>query len=293
MSRLLLKLVFLMFICPFGLKAQNKYFPGDPHILITSPRYLGPNALPVPLLHKAYIPGKFYWSGLYEYYSGRGDKTHDFNMHFIVPVANGRIGLEFKYVPVEFFSMDSAVSLLRRTQSGEAVAGHSFGDIYFGTMIQLIKDHDFLPDLAVAMSCRTASGTQRANARYVDTPGYYIDAAIGDSYGADKGYFRHIRWYAELGFYCWQTYLNNYPQNDALLFGCGIDFDFKSFFINQSIRGYSGYMNNGDQPLVYRADLGFKMGEAAFVVGYERGLNDYPFQSIRAGFQIGLTPNGD
>jgi hypothetical protein len=136
------------------------------------------------------------------------------------------------------------------------------------------------------MSCRTASGTGRENARYTDTPGYYLDASFGDSYGNNVGFFRHIRWYAEIGFYCWQTYLDNYPQNDALLYGGGIDFDFKDFFVNQTLCGYSGYMRNGDQPTVYRIDFGIKMGNAALVFGYEKGIVDYPFQSIRAGFQI-------
>lgn len=293
--------ILLFILLPSALYAQNKYIPPDPYThwdgvthwskyQITSPGYMGPNGLPVPFLHKSVVPEKFYWTGLYEYYWGKGDETHDFKTHMIIPVAKGRIGLEFNYVPVEFFKMDSAISKYRRTLSGKAVEGNSFGDIYFGTIIQVIKDHRFLPDLTVAMSCRTASGTNRENARYSDTPGYYIDASVGDSYGKDKGFFRHVRWYAEIGFYSWQTYIDNYPQNDALLFGAGLDFDFKDFFVNQSVSGYSGYMHNGDQPIVYRLDFGIKMGEAAVVFGYEKGLRDFPFQSIRAGFQIdGLT----
>jgi hypothetical protein len=113
---------------------------------------------------------------------------------------------------------------------------------------------------------------------------------VGDSYGKDRGFFHHVRWYAELGFYSWQTYIDNYPQNDALLFGAGIDFEFRDFFVNQTLGGYTGYMDNGDAPVVYRIDLGIKMGTAALILGYEKGIRDFPFQSIRAGFQIcGLT----
>ncbi|MCX6224592.1 MAG: hypothetical protein NTV01_07560 [Bacteroidia bacterium] len=301
MNGLALKLALIILMLPIALAGQNKYFPPDPYTQsdgvthwskyqITSPGFLGPNALPVPFIHKGVIPEKFYWAGLYEYYYARGDKTHDFKTHLIIPVAKGRIGLECKYVPVEFFTMDSAVSRTRRTLSGTAVRGKAFGDIYFGTIIQLIKNHTFLPDFAVAMSCRTASGTGRENARYTDTPGYYLDGSIGDSYGINNSFFRHFRWYAELGFYVWQTYIDNYPQNDALLFGGGIDFDFRDFFVNQTLCGYSGYMHNGDHPVVYRIDLGIKIGFAAMVFGYEKGLRDYPFQSIRAGFEItGLT----
>lgn len=296
-----IKLILSILFLPMSLSGQNKYFPPDPYTQwdgvthwskyqITSPGFLGPNALPVPVIHKALIPEKFNWTGLYEYYYGSGDETHDFNVHMIVPLAKGRIGLEFKYVPIEFFSMDSLVSRTRRTMSGGPVDGKAFGDVYFGTVIQLMKNHSYLPDLSVAMTCRTASGTDREDARHTDAPGYYLDASIGDSYGKNKGFFRHVRWYAEIGFYCWQTYLDNYPQNDALLFGCGIDFDFDYFFVNQTMCGYSGYMKNGDQPLMYRVDLGIKMGSAALVFGYEKGFRDYPFQSVRAGFQItGLT----
>ncbi len=290
--------IFLMLILlPVGLVAQNKFIPPDPYThwdgithwskyQISTSGYLGPNALPVPTVHKAIIPQNISVTGLYEYYYAPGDETRDVRTQITVPVANGRVGLEFSYVPIEFFKMNSTVSRYRRTESGLAVNGYSLGDVYFGTVIQIIRDHVYLPDLTIGMSCRTASGTNRENSRYTDSPGYYFDAAFGDSYGRDRGFFQHFRWYAEVGFYSWQTYLDNYPQNDALLYGCGMDFDFKYFYINQSLRGYSGYMLNGDQPMVYRADLGIKLGSVALFVGYEKGLVDYPFQSIKAGFQI-------
>lgn len=301
MKSFALSLILILLILPAGAAGQNKYIPPDPYThwdgithwskyQISSPKFLGPNALPVPVIHKGSVPEKLTWTGLYEYYYGTGDQTHDFKTHLIVPVAKGRIGLEFKYVPVEIFDMDSAVSRSRRTLTGKAEQGKAFGDVYFGTVIQLIKNHTILPDFSVAMSCRTASGTGRENARNTDTPGYYLDGSFGDSYGKNEGFFRHVRWYAELGFYVWQTYLDNYPQNDAFLYGAGIDFDFRDFFVNQTFCGYAGYMNNGDEPVVYRVDLGIKIGSAAIIFGYEKGFRDFPFQSIRAGFEItGLT----
>jgi len=289
----------ILLLLPIHAASQNKYIPDDPYThwngvshwsryQITSPGYLGPNALPVPLLHKADIPESVDCTWWGEYYYGKGDETYDVKTRLIIPVAQGRIGLEFMYVPVEFYQMDSLVSRTRRTKSGKSVDGLSWGDVYFGTMIRVIKDHPGLPDLTLAMSCKTASGTDQSNARYTNSPAYYFDASIGDTYGKDRGFFQHMRWYAEIGFYCWQTYLDNYPQDDALLFGAGVDFDFKDFFIDQSIGGYSGYMNNGDQPLVYRVDLGLKMKKSAIVFGYEQGICDFPFQSIRAGLEFSM-----
>jgi hypothetical protein len=294
-------LLVLLLIAPFGLNGQNKYIPVDPYTnwdgvthrsryMILSPAYLGPNALPVPDLHQGKVPERINWTGLFESYFGQDDLTYNFMTQFVVPLAEGRVGLEFKYVPVEYYRMDSTVSKLRRTHSGESVEGFAAGDIYFGTMVQLLKDHSYLPDLAFAMACRTASGTNRQDARFTDTPGYYIDLSAGKTIKTGQGRLDSVRLYGEVGFYVYQTVLDNYPQNDALLFGMGIDFNMNQLFLSQSIRGYSGYMHNGDHPLVYKAEIGLKFGTAGLVVGFEKGLRDYPFNSIKAGFRLnGLT----
>jgi hypothetical protein len=285
--------ILLILMVPMISRAQNKYIPPDPYTnwdgithkskyLITSPGYMGPNSLPVPALHKGRVPENFYWTGRYEYYLGNGNQTQDFYTRFIIPLKN-RVGIEFTYVPVEFYSMDSATSRSWRTFSGTPVEGHSLGDIYFGTIIQVIRDNAYLPDLSFAMTCRTASGTGRENARHTDTPGYHLDISMGDSYGAGEGIFRSVGWYLEGGFLVWQTYLDNYPQNDAWLYGLGLDLEFRDFYLHQSLRGYSGYMNNGDKPLVYSTELGVRIGTAAFTFGYEYGIRDYPFQCFRTG----------
>ncbi|HBB92742.1 MAG: hypothetical protein A2X22_04540 [Bacteroidetes bacterium GWF2_49_14] len=275
---------------------QNKFYPPDPYTdwdgithksryLITSPGYMGPNALPVPFLHKGLVPERVNWSGRYEYYLGKGNQTQDFHTDFVVPISD-RVGLEFSYAPVEFFSMDSATSRNWRTYSGMASEGQALGDIYFGTMFQLVRDHQYIPDITFAMTCRTASGTGREFARHTDTPGYHLDMSVGDSYGKRQGFFQFVRWYAETGFLVWQTYLDNYPQDDAWLYGLGLDLEFRDFYVNQSYRGYTGYMNNGDKPQIYQADLGIRIGRAALVFGYQKGFRDYPFQCFRAGISL-------
>ena len=287
-----------------SLFGQNKYIPDNPYTqwdgvthrsryMILSPAYLGPNALPVPDLHQGRIPDRVNWTGLVEFYLGEGDLTYDAMTHFVIPLADSRVGLEFKYVPFEYYRMDSTVSRMRRTASGKAVDGYALGDIYFGTMVQLLKDHEVLPDMAVSMACRTASGTKREDARFTDTPGYYFDFSAGKTFYTGANWFESIRVYGEVGFYVYQTLLDNYPQNDALLYGGGIDCEIGYFFVNQSIRGYNGYMYNGDHPLVYKAEVGFKMGTAGLVIGYEKGIRDFPFDSIKVGFRLdGLIDQG-
>ena len=299
-ARYLRLLTMLLFLSGSVALAQNKYIPPDPYThwdgvshwseyMVLSPAYMGPNALPVPYVRDGLVPSSFNWSGLYEYAYGQGDLTHDFTTNLLLPLAGGRVGLELIYTPVEFFSMDSTVSRQRRTFSGEAAENFSLGDVYFGTIVQLIREHRFLPDLTFSMACKTASGTGREYSRHTDTPGYYLDLAAGRSFGTGRRYLEHVRVYGMAGFYVWQTYLDNYPQNDALLYGLGVNFVFRDFSLEQSLRGYSGYMANGDHPLVYRAELGIRSGDARFVIGYERGLRDYPFQGIRTGIVIKPT----
>ncbi len=280
----------------FPLFGQNKFIPPDPftdwdgkthksRYLITSAGYMGPNALPVPYLHKGFVPVNLSWNGRYEYIIGKGNQTQDFYTDFVIPIGN-RVGLELSYTPIEFFSMDDATSRRWRTFDGLPANGQSLGDIYFGTMFQLVRDHRVIPDVTFSMACRTASGTGREFARHTDTPGYHLDLSLGDSYGKREGFFQYLRWYAETGFLVWQTYLDDYPQNDAWLYGFGLDLEFRDFYLHQSFRGYTGYMKNGDTPQVYLAELGIRIGSAAMVFGFQQGLRDYPFQSFRAGISL-------
>ena len=162
---------------------QNRYTPPDPYTLtgdklhyssymIMNSGYLGPNGLPVPGLHKANNPLKMDFAMKYEYYFQDREQTHDALINIIVPISDGKVAIEARYVPFEFYEVDKSLSRYRRTESGEALSDHSFGDVYFGTTVQLIEDHEWLPDILFGMSCKTASGTKKEDARHTEGPGY-------------------------------------------------------------------------------------------------------------------------
>lgn len=293
--RIILLISFL--VLPGLLKAQSKYIPPNPYdiienkqhfsrYLIVSPAYFGPNALPVPRLTNGRVKDKLWIDLEYEKYKSIGEVTSDVFADIHIPFANGKVSLDFNYVPYEFYSVDSTLSRERRSESGGELDGSANGDVYFGTHIQLIRDHNWLPDLALGMVCRTASGTKAEDARFTNAPGYYLDMSIGKSYNIEVLENSNLRWFALLGFYVWQTFLDEYPQNDALLYGGGLEFKFGRIKLMSSLRGYNGYMNNGDHPLVFRSELGLSEGAASIVLGYEYGIRDYPFSCIRAGFRI-------
>lgn len=297
LSRNTIYIILILFLVPGYAVTQNQYTPPDPYTMngsgqhftkymIINPAFLGPNGLPVPYIHEGRNPVKFDLEMKYEYYFQDREQTHDALIRMAIPVSEGKVALEFKYVPFEFYEVDESLSRERRTESGEYLFGSSFGDLYFGTSVQLARDHTWLPDILISMSCKTASGTRVEDARHTDAPAYYFDLSAGKSYSFGKEDSKYFRWYLSGGFYAWQTYLDDFPQNDALFYGFGAKLDLKAIYINTSLRGLSGYMFNGDQPVVHYTEIGAREGRTAFTIGYEWGIIDYPFNCLRIGFKI-------
>ncbi len=247
---------------------------------------MGPNALPVPSLHQGDNPGKLDLEMKYEYYFQDRDHTHDALIEMKIPIASGKVAIEVRYVPFEFYEVEESLSRERRSLSGSSQSGKSLGDVYFGTTVQLIQDHEWMPDVMFGMSCKTASGTDLQDARHTDSPGYYFDLSFGKSYNFGSEKKSIFRWFMLGGFYSWQTYIDEFPQNDAIYYGLGLKLDLRSIYVSTSLRGLSGYMFNGDQPVVYCAEMGVREGRTAFVIAYERGITDYPFQCLRLGFKL-------
>jgi len=260
--------------------------------MITNPGYMGPNALPVPELRSGLVGSEIRIQNGYSYFHNKMDPTHSMFTRVIVPIYKNKLAVEFSVVPLEFFNMDSALRWERHTHllKGEGIA---FGDIYFGSNIQLIKDHKSLPDLVLRLMCKTASGGHLAEARYTDSPGYYVDLNFGKKIGNAKDGKLHARITGMFGFMAWQTYLPNNRQNDAFIFGGGLLLSSKSIEFHNNISGYFGYMNLGDQPIVFKSDLTLKGRNTDFKLGYIYGINDFDYQSINASIIVHWETNSD
>ncbi len=287
-----MKLIFFVICLFFGndLAAQTDYswweqiHNWDGHTswfkyIIFSPQYLGPNALPVPEVNKGIVGAQGVLELSADGHFSKGDKTQDLFTKLYYPIVGKLIAVEGYVVPIEHFKMDTATRDIRaaRVKSGEGTAG---GDIYFATIIQLIKDKKF-PDVAFRMTCRTASGTNVSAARYTDSPGYFFDLSIGKNYIKDNRYFHTIRPYGMAGFYSWQTNSERNRQDDAFLYGAGIDFISKKITISASAGGYIGYLKNHDKPAVAKISFIRKGDHFNYGLTYQAGLSDYPYNSIR------------
>ncbi|MCF8298328.1 MAG: hypothetical protein K9J13_12350, partial [Saprospiraceae bacterium] len=247
--------------------------------LTVSPDYFGPNALPVPEIANGKIKDKLeFENGLYQHFS-KGDYTANCFSHLSIPIEE-KVVIESYMVPVEYFKFDTLIRDKRATREIDG-EGFASGDVYFGTRIQIIENHKKLPDIALGLSFKTASGSQLRNARYTDTPGYFFDLSFGKDLKTNKKLFENLRVYGVLGFYSWQTYMENNQQNDAILYGGGFEMEFSKLKINNSLGGYYGYLNNGDRPMVYHFDLLTSIHNSfMYKLSYQYGINDFPYQTV-------------
>jgi len=161
------------------------------------------------------------------------------------------------------------------------------GDIWFGTLIQLLRDHASWPDLLLGLSFRAPSGGGLGDARYTDAPGYYFDFSAGKSFR--PGAKLMLRPHAMLGFYVWQTNIDINPQNDAFLYGAGLSLYNDHFEVNARWGGYLGYLNNGDTPMVLRANAIWKLSRTHLKLSFQQGLHDFGYTTASLGAVFWLT----
>lgn len=250
--------------------------------LTYSPAYFGPNALPVPDIQNGEVGKNLEIEVSGEYHFSKGDKTRNLYTRIYYPIVKNIVAVEGYVVPLEHFKMDTTTRDIRgaRLRSGEGFAG---GDIYFGTSIQIVKNKK-IPDIAFRMMCRTASGTNVSAARYTDAPGYFFDLSFGKTMLINKELQHTIRPHLMLGFYSWQTNLDDHRQNDAFLYGIGTSFSINKFEYTTSLAGYKGYIKNGDSPMIAEIKILHKRKLFNYSLAIKQGLNDFSYTRVKLAF---------
>ncbi len=245
-----------------------------------APETLGPNALPVLRLQRGKIRSLSEIELRPEFHFNEGDQTYDLFLRAYLPIAPEKVALEVFMVTYEKYQFSEEIRDLRaaRTSSGE---GSTEGDVFVSTIVQLLKDKPKFPDVALSIQLKTASGGKLEDARYTDAPAYAFDLSAGKSFNLSDNTHSSLRLHGMLGFYVWQIYDFTQRQNDAIAFGLGTAIDFSSWEISQDISGYAGYIGNGDRPVVYRIDLTKKANPIQWRFGYQIGLRDFPYQTLR------------
>lgn len=260
--------------------------PGWRNWIRISPGYLGPNALPVPLVKKGFLSDKTEFELTASNHFHPGDPTQDISGRLYLPFANNKIAVEMYGVLFEHFAFSEEIRNERfaRIEDGK---GNAIGDFYFSTLIQISKDRKF-PNTLLRFTTKTASGNMLEGARYTDSPGYFFDLSFSKDYGSNEtGVFRP---FGSFGFYSWQTNDELNLQNDAFTYALGGDFEKSNWLISGSWSGYSGYKNERDRPTQLNFDLRKDFHSTAIRLQYIHGMRDLTYKTIKFSFIWKMKP---
>ena len=249
------------------------------------PRYLGPNALPIPELSGGEVPSKSSLSIQSQSHFMKGDHTYNTLMKGLYEVMPGRIALEIMWIPVEYSVVSHKLKTERNVFWRFYNNRWASGDVFLQTYLQLLKSEGRQMGLMLRIGHRLPSSTMLGAARFTDAPGYYFDLSSALQLP------NRFKLLTMAGFYVWQTNSVDYYQNDAFLFGLGLVRSFGAFNLEANFRGYLGYLGRGDDPLAAALTSTYTHGKWQWRLGFQQGFLDLRYTTINFGITRFLDSN--
>jgi hypothetical protein len=259
-----------------------KYLPWV-HELKYSPKYMGPNALPVPETVFGKLDGNMEIESRAVSNSSVGDRTDNVYLRLAYPVVKNVVSLEMTDI-FEHYNLSSN-TIIPHKNAESLGEGYMAGDINVATIIQAVRNKTF-PDVIIRVNLRSASGKNRQAARFTDAPGYFFDASFSKGLNFENKIINQAGLYASAGFYCWQTNDDFHAQDDAKLGSCGAFVYSGKLRLKSELAGYFGYMDNGDRPLVSRTSLVYKSSHTSYTLQYQTGIHDFEYKTFSFGFSF-------
>ncbi len=262
---------------------RNNFVAGTDwrNLLNVSPGNMGPNALPVMATIRGEVDSVASFGVSGNFHTSTGDRATDIAGELRHPFGD-RASLRIRYVLVEKFALSKELALSRNILR-EDLDGVVFGDVTVDGLFQVIKDHPKYPDFTIAIRIKTASGTGLEALRNTDTPGYAFEGSFGKDYVLPASDVT-IRPYASGGFFVWQIYDPRNTQNDAYTYSLGCTQRFAKFHSFVEWAGYSGWMRELDQPMVFRGGISTN-GSFAANLNVSQGIRDFEYLSISLGLR--------
>lgn len=251
-----------------------------------SPAYFGPNALPVAPVYGGILE-KSSLGIAADVYFGHGDNTQDIYIHWYQSFYNSRIGVKIDIVPFEHYKTTFDVRDERASRDWDA-KGMAIGDLALNFYFQLVRDKQQFPDMVLSFYSKTASGGNFLGARYYDTPAYGFNLNIGRTYTYSGSLISSLNIATDIGFLSWQLADKEQYQNDAFSYGFKFELSARQWKLDNQLAGYTGYLHNGDSPLVWRCKLKYDLDKFSYYLQYQHGIHDYPFEQVRLGFLYNL-----
>lgn len=284
-------LMLLFIFCSFRAAAQTMAqwsqlvnWDGVSHwsrYLRTMPAYQGPNALPVPRLGNGVIDSNAYVTAAGAFHFSKGDNTQNLSIYANYCLVKEFLSMDFAWVPYERFKMTHAMKEERRIFPQFYYNYRGEGEFHLNTNFQLLKRWRKHIRLAARLGYRFPSGSGFGAARDIDAPGYYFDISFGKPVGRTG-----LTWTGMLGFYSWQIESDKNNQDDAILFGTGLEWNKNNWRLQTNIAGYIGYLeNSGDKPVVFRFNMEKRIKHVGLLLGFQQGLHDFKYSTVEAGIK--------
>lgn len=263
--------------------ANNVAWDGSSHwstYLISSPRFLGPNALPIPIQNNGVLQTQSQLELAGNAHFATGDQTYNPKISLDYVLVPQKVAFQLSWVPIEYFQTSHEWKTERRTFHTFYDQQTATGDVYLHTNVQLLQDDLHFANARLRIGYRFASSNQQGAARFTDAPGYYFDLGTSKDFQTVKIHWRPS---LMLGFFVWQTNRDDQFQNDAFLYGLGLEMLTEKFSIDTNFRGYVGYLDNGDKPAVldFRVTHNFQVFK--LFVGGGLGFGDNLYNRLELG----------
>jgi hypothetical protein len=270
-------LLFVIILFSLDCYPQGDSWREQLEFLQYSPRYFGPNAFPVPELRNGHIGNRIEAELRAEYHYYTGDRTKNVLARLLIPVADGRAGLEVSGVMYEYYKMTQATVEERHAIERSWKAGAA-GDLIISSFYRLLKNSRGTA-LTLEAAFKTASGNRLVDARYTDAGAYWFDVNIGRPLYRSASNEYNVSLQGLFGFYCWMTNDIVHRQNDALVYSVGVSSKLRNVSLTVDAAGLSGYENNGDRPFQIRTGLNYEFSHNILSIRYKHGMKDNLYDS--------------
>lgn len=239
---------------------------------------MGPNALLVPFLGNGSVDSNNYVSATGHFHFMKGDKTQNIALYGNYCLVKDVVSVDIAYVPVEFYQMSDAVKKERHVYYTHYNSSSAKGDVYLNGTVKLLKKWEKNIQLALRFGFRLPSSNRLEAARFTDNMGYYTDISFG------KPLSPSLKWIGMAGIYVWQLTGDGHRQDDAFLFGTGMEWNKNGWKLQGYAAGYLGYIHNsGDKPVVLRTHTEKRFGNTGILLRLQQGLNDFEYSSVELG----------
>ena len=256
--------------------------------IITNPGYLGPNALPVPFISNGSIDSVNSIALTGNFHFSKGDNTQNLGVYGNYCLVKDVISFDFFWVPYERYQMSHAIKEKRHVFSHYYYDNSAQGEIHLNTNIQLLRKWRDWVHLALRIGYRLPTSSGLGSARFTDAPGYYFDLSFAKPFSKESCW----KLIGMTGLYVWQTNLDGKRQNDAFLFGGGMEWNPPSWRVQLYGTGYLGYMDDlGDKPVLIRAGLEQKGKRINGILKFQHGLSNFDYSSVEAGLKYTFKTN--